>query len=72
METVSADIATALRERKGRQVRLLVHPGAEELSGHLRGLLESADGLVAFVVDGTGRLHTLHYQQIREVHDTPA
>ena len=64
---VASDIKEALRENKGRHVTLMVRPGPEELSGHLRGLLESDDGLVAFLADDSGRLHTVHYHLITAV-----
>lgn len=69
---MASDIESALRENKGRHVRLLVRPGPEELTGELRGLLDSDDGLVAFVADDSGRLHTVHYHLITAVQGTPA
>jgi hypothetical protein len=69
---MATGIETALREHKARHVRLLVEPGSNELSGHLRGLLERDDGLVAFLVDGAGRLHTIHYHPISAVYGATA
>lgn len=64
---MASDVESALRQHKGRHVRLLVHPGPEELSGRIRGLLDSDDGLVVFVLDDGGRLHTVHYHLIASV-----
>lgn len=64
---MASEVETALREHQGRHVRLLVHPGPEELNGQIRGLLDSADGLVVFVLDDGGRLHTVHYHLIAAV-----
>jgi len=57
-----------MRALKGKIVRLTLT--SAEGGGELRGLvvscLESADGLVVYINDETGRTRTLHYQHIAE------
>ena len=67
---MASEVESALREHKGRHVRMLVHPGPEELSGQINGLLDSADGLVVFVLDDRGRMHTVHYHLIASVQES--
>ena len=37
------------------------------MRGTIVSCLESADGLVAYLVDHDGRTHTIHYQHIAEL-----
>jgi hypothetical protein len=58
--------AASVRELKGRQVQLVLTfaGGGVVLKGRIVSCLESADGLVVYLVDGAGRSHTIHYQHI--------
>ncbi len=51
---------------KGRSARLRLSDagGGGELEGKIVSCMESADGLVAYVLDSDGRSHTIHYQHI--------
>ena len=61
-------VADSLRSLQGEVVRLNLRGGGPgELRGRIRGLLESADGLVVYVVDETGRVHTVHHHMVLEV-----
>ena len=66
--TVETSQAATLRALEGREVTLSLRPsGTPELRGRLRGLLESADGLVVYVIDASGRVHTVHHHQVLDV-----
>ncbi len=58
-----------LRRLKGRRARLELTPagGGGELSGRIDNCLESADGLVVYLSDDSGRGHTVHHQHIAQV-----
>jgi hypothetical protein len=60
---VTADL---VRSTKGRlaKVKLTDAAGGGSLRGTIVSCLESADGLVAYLVDHDGRTHTIHYQHI--------
>ena len=60
---VTADL---VRSTKGRlaKLKLTDAAGGGSLRGTIVSCLESADGLVAYLVDHDGRTHTIHYQHI--------
>ena len=60
-------VADSLRSLQGEEVRLNLRGGPSELRGRIRGLLESADGLVVYVVDEAGRVHTVHHHMVLAV-----
>jgi hypothetical protein len=61
--------AELVRSLKGRSALLTLTDaaGGGSLRGEIVSCLESADGLVAFVVDPDGHSHTIHYQHIAEL-----
>jgi hypothetical protein len=61
--------AAFVRAMKGRRVELALSlaGGGGTLEGRLVSCLESADGLVAYLVDASGRSHTIHYQHIAQM-----
>jgi len=63
---VSADFVRSLKGRPA-VVRLTSAGGGGSVRGTISQCLESADGLVVFVVDEGGRSHTIHYQHIAEL-----
>ncbi len=54
------------RDLKGRRVHITLDAsqGAQQIQGLLTGCLESADGLVVYVQEDAGKMHTVHYQHI--------
>jgi hypothetical protein len=58
--------AASVREMQGRQVQLTLTfaGGGLLLKGRIASCLESADGLVVYLVDEAGTSHTIHYQHI--------
>jgi len=60
---VSADLVRSLKGRSAK-LRLSGAGGGGELEGKIVSCMESADGLVAYVLDSDGRSHTIHYQHI--------
>ncbi len=63
---VTADLVRSLKGHSAT-LRLTDAAGGGSLRGRIVSCLESADGLVAFVVDADGRSHTIHYQHIAEL-----
>jgi hypothetical protein len=63
---VSADL---VRSMKGRSAKLSLSDaaGGGQLEGKIVSCMESADGLVAYLLDSDGRSHTIHYQHIAEL-----
>jgi hypothetical protein len=63
---VSADL---VRSFQGRSVALTLTDAASggSLRGRIVSCLESADGLVVFLVDTDGNTETIHYQHIAEL-----
>jgi hypothetical protein len=66
------EVRDELRSLQGHEVTLVLRPGDVRLEGRIRGLLDSADGLVVYVVDHGGRVHTVHHHQVLEVRATTA
>jgi hypothetical protein len=68
---VSADLVRSLQ---GRSVVLTLTDaaGGGSLRGTIVSCLESADGLVAFLLDANGRTDTIHYQHIAELESLEA
>lgn len=64
---MAPDVATDLRSLRGQEVRLTLRPEPAELSGQVKGLLESADGLVVYILDAAGKVHTVHSHLITDV-----
>jgi hypothetical protein len=60
---VTADLVRSLKGRSAK-LRLSDAAGGGQLEGRIVGCLESADGLVAHLLDADGRSHTVHYQHI--------
>ena len=60
---VTADLVRSLVGRPAK-VGLTDAGGGGSLRGTIASCLESADGLVAYLVDDDGRTHTIHYQHI--------
>lgn len=56
-----------LRELKGHRVRLTLKGEAGGREGEVAGTLESADGLVLFLLDANGRAESVHYQSIESL-----
>jgi hypothetical protein len=62
--------AEEARKARGRRVELELTDaaGGGRLVGRVSAYLEAADGLVIYVTDDEGRSHTIHYQQVSELH----
>ena len=58
--------AASVREMNGHQVQvsLTFAGGGLVLKGRIVSCLESADGLVVYLVDEAGKSNTIHYQHI--------
>ena len=65
---MGSEVETELRRLRGQTVRLVLRDEGV-IEGRIRGLLESDDGLVAYVVDGRNFVHTVHYHLIAEVQE---
>jgi hypothetical protein len=63
---VTAQLVRSLRGRLAA-FTLTDAGGGGSLRGRIVSCLESADGLVAYVVDADGQTHTIHYQHIAEL-----
>ena len=63
---VTADLVRSLKGRSAK-LKLTDAAGGGSLWGTIVSCLESADGLVAYVIDPDGRTHTIHYQHIAEL-----
>ena len=63
---VSADLVRSLQSRSVA-LTLTDAAGGGSLRGRIVSCLESADGLVAFLVDTDGHTETIHYQHIAEL-----
>jgi hypothetical protein len=63
---VSADLVRSLQGRSAA-LTLTDAGGGGSVRGKIVKCLESADGLVAYVLDADGRTHTIHYQHIAEL-----
>jgi hypothetical protein len=58
--------AELVRAMKGRLAKLSLSDagGGGKVEGRIVSCMESADGLVVYVLDAEGRSHTIHYQHI--------
>ena len=63
---VSADLVRSLQSRSVA-LTLTDAAGGGSLRGRIVSCLESADGLVVFLVDTDGNTETIHYQHIAEL-----
>jgi hypothetical protein len=60
---VSAELVRSLKGHSAK-LQLSAAGGGGELQGRIVSCLESADGLVVYLLDPDGRSHTIHYQHI--------
>jgi hypothetical protein len=60
---VTADLVRSFKGRPAK-LKLTDAAGGGSMQGTIVSCLESADGLVAYLVDPDGQRHTIHYQHI--------